>query len=73
MNPYVSPLVWLNRCHIRMSWVTASVSGRTADPPRQARVVPNDGMYRLTRSLSSNPPCSHSTSAATAVIGLVIE
>ena len=65
--------MWLNRCHIRMSSVTGSVSGRTAEPPRHTRVAPNDGMYRLTRSLSSKPPCSHSTSAATAVIGLVIE
>ena len=73
MNPYVSPLVWVNRCHTRISSVTGSVSGRTAEPPRQTRSRSNDGMYVRTGSLSSNPPCSHRISAATAVIGLVIE
>ena len=43
MNPYVNPLVWVNRCHTRISSVTGSVSGRTAEPPRQTRSRSNDG------------------------------
>ena len=73
MNPYVSPLVWVNRCQIRISSVIGSVSGRTASRRATRAGRLNDGMYRRTGSLSSNTPCSHSVRAATAVIGLVIE
>ena len=63
----------VNRCQTRISSVTGSVSGRTDDPPRHTRSPANDGMYQRTGSLSSKAPSSHSISAATAVIGLVIE
>ena len=58
---------------MRISSVTGSVSGRTDEPPRHTRRSLNDGMYQRTGSLSSKAPSSHSVSATTAVIGLVIE
>jgi hypothetical protein len=42
-------------------------------PPAQTRASANDGMNFATGSLSSKAPSSHSSIAATEVIGFVIE
>ena len=73
MNPYVSPAVWLNSCHSCIGSTCGSSTGRCEEPARHTLVSANAGRYLATGSLSSKRPCSHSVSAATAVIGLVIE
>ena len=56
---------------------TGSIAGRVTGlfwlPPAQTRASSNAGMKFATGSLSSNAPSSHSSIAATEVIGLVIE
>ena len=63
----------VSRCHIRTGSVAGTVTGLFWLPPAQTRASANAGMKRSTGSLSSNAPSSHSSIAATDVIGLVIE
>ncbi len=50
-----------------------TVTGLFWLPPAHTRASLNAGMNHSTGSLSSNAPSSHSSIAATEVIGLVIE
>ena len=65
--------MWVSRCQIRTGSVAGTVTGLTSDPPVNTRTSANEGMNALTGSFSSNAPSSYSISAATEVIGLVIE
>ena len=69
----MSPAVWVSRCHIRIGSVAGTVTGLFWLPPRHTRMSAKLSMKRATGSLSSNAPSSHSSIAATDVIGLVIE
>ena len=63
----------VSRCQIRTGSVAGTVTGRWSEPPVKTRTPANDGMNRLTGSVSWNAPSSYSIIAATDVTGLVIE
>jgi hypothetical protein len=65
--------VWVIKCHISICSVIGSRTGDVADPERHTRASANSGRNLLTGSFSSKRPSSHSISAATDVIGFVIE
>ena len=63
----------MSRCQISIGSLTGSVSGRSAEPPRNTRWSGKLGMNRCTGSFSSKAPSSTRSIAATDVIGFVIE
>ncbi len=63
----------MSRCQIRTGSGDGTVTGLFWLPPAHTRASAKLGMKRATGSLSSNAPSSHSSIAATDVIGLVIE
>ena len=65
--------MWANSCQTCIVSVIGSSTGALTLPARHTLVSLNAGMYLCTGSVSSKRPSSHSCSASTAVIGLVIE